>query len=188
MQRISFLIFLVLGTPALAGDFCDDVWFSRNLMYDRSSYCFESNLGKAVFDNSDCSPLGGILTKMDRDFVDWMDQLAKDYHCDVDTTRTTLDVDLIDVRRLISPPVGPEGFEGDCIDWKGPDIELRQMANLTSPISGQVQQGDNIFWEYKALYTPDGWWFFTVRREGEVAALGWSDYEFDADLCTAFAG
>jgi len=155
MRRIYFVIFLVLGTPALAGDFCDDVWFSRNLIFDHTSYCFESNLGKAVFDNSDCSPQGGMLTKMDRDFVEWMDQLAKDYQCD---------------------------------DWKGPDIDLHQGADLNSPISGLVQQGDNIYWEYKALFTPDGWWFFTVRRDGEIAALGWSNTEFDADLCTAFAG
>lgn len=35
-------------------DSCYDLWYERNAIYDDNGYCFKTDLGKRVFDNSDC--------------------------------------------------------------------------------------------------------------------------------------
>ena len=54
MRALTLLLFLI-ASPAAASDVCHDLWFTRNLIMDRAGYCFGSMLGKATFDNSDCT-------------------------------------------------------------------------------------------------------------------------------------
>jgi hypothetical protein len=34
---------------------CQNLWYVRNSIYDRRGYCFKTQDGKDVFDNSDCT-------------------------------------------------------------------------------------------------------------------------------------
>ena len=34
---------------------CQNLWYVRNSIYDRKGYCFKTQDGKDVFDNSDCT-------------------------------------------------------------------------------------------------------------------------------------
>lgn len=34
---------------------CQNLWYVRNSIYDRRGYCFKTQDGKEVFDNSDCT-------------------------------------------------------------------------------------------------------------------------------------
>lgn len=43
-----------LATTAQADGRCNDLWFTRNALINQAGYCFGSNLGQALFDNSDC--------------------------------------------------------------------------------------------------------------------------------------
>jgi len=55
MRAFLALLLAALAAPAAALEICDELWFTRNLIYDRAGYCFSSPLGRAVFDNSDCT-------------------------------------------------------------------------------------------------------------------------------------
>ena len=39
---------------ALARLNCENLWFTRNTIYDENGYCFNTDRGAASFDNSDC--------------------------------------------------------------------------------------------------------------------------------------
>ena len=49
-----FLTAMTLPIGAFAGETCEDLWFTRNLIMDRAGYCFGSALGQSLFDNGDC--------------------------------------------------------------------------------------------------------------------------------------
>ena len=49
MFRLALAIPAALAAfPALAFDPCEDLWFSRNQLYDRAGYCFSTPLGLAT--------------------------------------------------------------------------------------------------------------------------------------------
>ena len=55
-MRWILLLGLVWPVQAWALEICDDLWLTRNLIFDRAGYCFGSVLGKSVFDNEGCTP------------------------------------------------------------------------------------------------------------------------------------
>ena len=81
-------IICTLSTLALANDGCDDLWFTRNLIFDQVGYCFGSPLGQAVFDNADCTAKTPQLSDQDRTRVDAIEAEEARWDCRVDTSKT----------------------------------------------------------------------------------------------------
>ena len=64
---LKYLVVLIGLSPVLAmaesfpvpgsrASTCDSLWIERNQILNAAGYCFETPLGRAVFDNSDCTP------------------------------------------------------------------------------------------------------------------------------------
>ena len=48
-MRWLLLVLLLIPAPVRALEICDDLWFTRNLLFSRAGYCFGSVLGQTVF-------------------------------------------------------------------------------------------------------------------------------------------
>ena len=64
---LKYLLVLIGLSPVLAmaesfpvpgsrASTCESLWIERNQILNAAGYCFETPLGRAVFDNSDCTP------------------------------------------------------------------------------------------------------------------------------------
>ena len=58
MRFLTVVFLLLTPVTAVADALCDELWLTRNMVFDRAGYCFGSNLGEAIFDNSDCNSRG----------------------------------------------------------------------------------------------------------------------------------
>lgn len=174
------------SVPVLAGDACDDLWFSRNAIFHANGYCFASPLGKAIFGNTGCSEKPLNLSLYDQTKIAHIKEEEWRRECKVDTARTTLNIDAIKLRfLLITQPVS-DRLESSCINYKGPDpILLFAGLSLNSLKIGQVEPGDNVNWKH---YGESGWAFVTVYSNdyGYVKTVGWTNQaEFE---CENYAG
>ncbi|MCI2399780.1 DUF4453 domain-containing protein [Aliiroseovarius subalbicans] len=191
MTTMKALLLLALGaSPALAQDdrYCEDLWFTRNQIYHHAGYCFSSPLGQALFQAESCTGKDVPLEDFNQQKVDIIRSFETDLGCAVDTTRTSLDIDLMDLRlRLVDVPILSE-FASGCLDWQGGEIPLRLGHVEEAPELGRVQPGDDIVWEYEYPAQPDGWEFITVYRDGVQVMLGWSNTPVNYDQCGRLAG
>src|SRR5690606_19358983 len=111
MRLISGFFLALLAQPAFAIETCDELWFTRNLIYDRAGYCFASELGRAVFDNTGCIPGEAKLSPDAVNTVAVIQQLEQDLDCKIDNTGRRLNVPNIQVRlQMIDIPV-PDEYE-----------------------------------------------------------------------------
>ncbi|HGG05035.1 MAG TPA: DUF4453 domain-containing protein [Aliiroseovarius sp.] len=191
MKRLLIVLVLALSpVSASAGDVCDDLWFSRNQVFDAYGYCFGSALGKAVFGNSGCSTRSPSLSASDQAYVAWIKTQEEEWNCRVDNHRTNLNVDLLFLRRTLRDPVVLSGYESACLGWRGDYVALRDGHSGSSPIIGEVRPGDDIYWEYTWIGAPDGWDFLVARQasDGRALAMGWSRAVIDPKLCSRLAG
>jgi hypothetical protein len=179
---------LTVAAPALGYDICDDLWLSRNHLFDRAGYCFSSPLGQAVFDNAGCTGTDVALPASDAEMLDHIRTMEAELGCAVDTTRTMLDVENVSLRLRLEIVVARSEFASGCLGWQGPPIALHAGTHAESPTISQVQTGDDIVWEYDALPWPDGWSFVTSYRDGVQTGLGWTMSDIDESLCTGLAG
>jgi hypothetical protein len=184
-KKLTLWLFLALANPAAALDACDDLWFTRNLIFDRAGYCFGSALGQAVFGNDGCTTKTPQLSHEDKGIIEracaFEDQLA----CNVDTTRQSLDVDLIAVRKAMTDLPITDGLESACIGWKGPETPLFQAQTSTSDITGYARSGDTILWLHESV---GSWSFITVSLDGVPQTAGWVQIELTEGSCTFMAG
>lgn len=184
-----FLVFLLLAAPqAIAQTACDDVWFTRNLHFDRAGYCFGSTLGKALFDNSDCTGTSVTLPPKAKAQVDAIRELEERYQCQIDTNRSAIDIDDLDIRRtLIDLPIRDE-FESACLGWRLAPLSLWAGIGAQTPVTGQISPGDNVLFSFQPV---DGWSYVTVHAH-DFSALktgGWvPDKTFVEETCDAWAG
>ncbi len=188
-MRILFSALIAL-MPAVASadEFCDQLWFSRNSVYDRAGYCFSSRLGRSVFDNSDC--IEGVELQMSASVAKALNntiQIEEMWECNVDTTRETLDVpDLEFLLSLDDIPLKSDGESG-CIGWRGAPIAVRSGRSMDSAVIGIIPTGAQIgmgYWEI------DGWEFLSTFGDQEVA--GWANLDAIGfrypDSCDGWAG
>ncbi|MBV7380371.1 DUF4453 domain-containing protein [Maritimibacter dapengensis] len=186
MRIVPFL--LILSGPACADTACDEMWFVRNLAFDRAGYCFGSRLGAAVFDNSDCIGTQITLAPDVREATAMIRESEAYLGCDVNTEATGLALSRMPLLRQLSDLPIPTEYDGSaCLGWTGPDIPLRSGHAVDALVVGSAQAGLDIVWEYEWLENP-GWEFISVYRDGEVLAMGWSNTPVDIDLCTHLAG
>ncbi|MEM6727765.1 MAG: DUF4453 domain-containing protein [Pseudomonadota bacterium] len=192
---MRIFVFLLVSFPTFASalEFCDDYWLSRNMIFDRAGLCFSSALGRATFNNDDC--LGGdvTLTTDEQVFVDAIEQFEEEFACNVDTTRTRLAVEDLDIRlRLTRFPLR-DPTESACIGWQGGRVLLFEGFDENGRVTGSIMRGDNILSSHFEGRDLRGrvWNYYTVRREipgpEVIVAAGWTFQEV-FNPCDMIAG
>ena len=186
---LAGVLFIGLPLPGYSSDLCDDLWFSRNLVFDKVGYCFGSALGQAVFNNEGCTTTSPVLSANERAFVAWVKQTEQDWECRVDTSRTQLTIENIDTRRQLIDPVAASPFESACIGYIGGPLRLYAGHDTRHPVIGYADPGGNVHWAHEWLDAPEGWSFVTVKlRNGLTMDMGWTNAYFGPETCEALAG
>lgn len=187
-MRILMLLLSVFAGGAAASEGCDDVWFTRNLIFDRAGYCFGSNLGQAVFDNSDCIGTSVTIAPDQKRIVDEIRALEAQHGCQVDTSRAGLNlIDMAIRRQLRDLPIRDE-FESGCLGWLGPVVPLRAGHDGAAAVIGRVEPGDYV--SYSHIGTT-GWSYVTTHTTnwGTLKSGGWMDQSGVSDAsCAQWAG
>lgn len=187
-MRWLVFVLAVLAAPAFGNESagCQDIWFTRNLVMDRAGYCFGSSLGQALFDNAGCTGSEVAIDAASKRLVDEIRALEAEHGCAVNTSRTTLDIDDIEIRRrLVDLPIFDE-FEGGCLGWTGPPTPLYAGHNRGSAVLGRIDPGDYVSLAHVGV---DGGTYVTtyVPVWGALRSGGWLMY--DGKLpCADFAG
>ncbi|SMH41554.1 DUF4453 domain-containing protein [Maritimibacter sp. HL-12] len=179
---------LLPAHPALAFDPCDDLWFSRNQLYDRAGYCFSTPLGQAIFDNADCTGTEVTLEPGGTDLVAYVREMEERLECAVDTSATSLDIANIPLRLKLDSVVALSEFASGCLGWTGEAIPLRAGPQDEAEVISVAMPGDDLVWEYEGTNWPEGWSFLTVYRDEAQVSLGFARDDLDYDLCTGLAG
>lgn len=189
MVRFALAVPAALAAfPALAFDPCEDLWFSRNQLYDRAGYCFSTPLGQAVFDNADCTSKEVALEPGGAEILRYVQEMESLLACSVDTSATQIDIENLGLRFRLETVVALSEFASGCLGWTGEPIPLRAGPRDEAEVISVAMPGDDITWEYEPIGWPEGWSFITVYRDGAQTALGFARDEIDYDLCTGLAG
>ncbi|WP_071673767.1 DUF4453 domain-containing protein [Nioella nitratireducens] len=166
MIRFAFaFVLLCLPTLARADTIsCELPWFIRNLMFDRAGYCFSSPLGRALFDNSDCTG-SDRLSPRDAAAVAQIRALERGMGCHIDTNGWRLEHQdtLAYLRGVRLLPV-PVADESGCIGYLGPDLPLLAAPAGKGPILGVLPTGADIAFGFR----DEGQWAFVT-----VFGAGW---------------
>lgn len=188
MRNFRTAIFTVLlgfaALPAAAIELCDELWFTRNLIFDRAGYCFGSVLGQSVFDNAGCTSGAPNLSPQAQQVVNSIRAEEQHWACAVNSGQQNLAVEFQAVRMIIADIPMPSGFESSCFGWRGTALPLRAARNSSAAQTGTVEQGDDIIWFFEEV---DGWAFIISSRGG--GAMGWMDEpKMNEQSCDSFAG
>lgn len=182
MRFLTVVFLLLTPVTAVADALCDELWLTRNMVFDRAGYCFGSNLGEAIFDNSDCTTSSPKLDAQGDRIVAQVREVEGEFSCDVDTTITTLEVDYIDQRRALADIPVNGGYESACLGYKGPALLLTSGRHPDTAFFGEIFPGDDIFFGY---LTEDGMDFIDLGD----GRMGWlSNHLITPETCTAMAG
>ncbi len=175
-----------LPSLATADEFCEDLWFTRNAIMDRAGYCFGSNLGQAVFDNSDCLGKTVSLSAKDQEMVAELQTLEREGNCRVDTSRHSLSlVDFAQRQALWELPLR-DISESTCLGWQGQSIDLHAGPGNTTPVIGKITPGDTIGYSHLPL----GHWDYVQVFDSDWAfkSAGWTDLHVSPKTCSNIAG
>ncbi len=184
MRMIGIAAIVVLSAGTAAAD-CASMWVTRNMVFDRAGYCFGSTLGQALFDNADCTPGDVELTLAERDFVAHTRAMEAEFQCNIDTGRSTLDIENLNAwMRLKDLPYRDIGESG-CIGWQGARTALHVAASEQSPVIGQIMRGDTLIFAHGDI---GDFSFVQVRRGARQTDLGWVRLSLDEAACEMFAG
>jgi len=173
LSGLSLMVTALLATPAAATPFCDDLWYTRNLVVDRAGYCFTSPLGRAVFDNRDCHERPLVLSPDAAAFLDRVRAQERAAGCRVDTRRTALD--LADLRQRASLRDLPlrRRSARPCGRWQGAVTPLHAGHDRSAPVTGRVRSGDALSFAHEPV---GDWAYVTVLPEvGEPRSGGSGD-------------
>lgn len=185
MRALAF-VFCLISAPVSAGTFCDELWLTRNQVFDQAGYCFGSTLGKTVFNNADCTTKNPVLNAQAKQLVDRIKAEETASRCAVNTGGRQLDVPLLAQRLQLHDLPIRDDTESACIGWRGPDMPLFAGRNAQTMSIGTIRPGDTIF---SAHLSADGWDFVILQRGGQEVALGWTPgIAYDTDSCADFAG
>ncbi len=174
-----------LGSPAIADERCDDLWFTRNLIFDRAGYCFGSPLGQAVFGNEGCTTSEPVLGGDDQYVVAEAGWKEAEWNCAVDTGRAALTISGLDLRRQIRDLPLISEFESACIGWRGGRLPLRAARDQIAQLTGAARDGETLLFRFDDRR---GWSFVEVMRGEVLIGAGWTQAEIGEDSCEAIAG
>jgi len=184
MRLFLAAVMASVADPAMAWNICDDLWFTRNAIYDRAGYCFNSDLGRAVFDNAGCTPGEVRLTGQAARDVTAIQQYEQELSCDVDTARKRLDIPDLDLRMSLRDLPLPSPFASACYGWRGPQIMLHAGRDERTAVTGVINPGDDLVWTFDGS---DGWAFMQDHAPG--GGLGWyREPAYRPQDCVASAG
>lgn len=192
MIRISVLLVLLAG-PALAQDavlpdLCDELWFQRNQIYANAGMCFETPLGKAIFDSTGCSPDDVVLSRFHQALVDQYRQEEARNGCAVDThVVRPLAVRDLEARRD-APWLGGEVSPSTCIGWTGEPFVLRAEPVAGAPIVADITGGENLSVIVTTQAGGATWSYFYVTVGQDLLAEGWAERDLDLGQCASNAG
>ncbi|MFQ6549752.1 DUF4453 domain-containing protein [Aestuariibius sp. 2305UL40-4] len=205
MRRILSGTFLLCigAAQSAAAQYCHDLWFSRNAMWNDVGYCFSSPLGQAVFDNSDCTTEAPVLSELNTRIVARIVEVEDAFACEVDTSATSLDdaqIFSLEYRRAVTsqPVLGRSEFtEWSCDRFQQPRRPVLAAPEAEAEILGWIETGDGFSVNHD---TWDGWDFVTVTEvsdepwQGVPKAAGWvwladlPEVEDYTEICLFMAG
>ncbi len=183
MRCLAVIFSLLWAGAAQAVKICDELWFTGNLVFDHAGQRFQSPLGRAIFDNSDCLVGNAEPDPSEAEIVALVRTMEAEWGCDVDTTRTSLRIRNIAQRMaMIDLPIADD-FESMCIGYRGPAIELHTGRHASAPVSGVIQPSDDLTYVFIPMH---GCTFFDLGRNGE---MGWCAIPELSDLkCDSLSG
>lgn len=188
----TFLFSLLVASPATSEVWqygeaeCNQLWFMRNLIMDRAGYCFGSNLGKALYDNGDCTGKQVTLTQRQQRQVAKIQKLEREIGCKVNNRQQRLDLPtMAALRRLRDMPL-PDNGGSACIGWQAGDVPLRAGHGPKARQIGKIQRGDTVFFGY----INEGDWIAVLVTKGGRGreVLGWTNASFPDSACETWAG
>ena len=185
-------IFLLLAPATAAADeYCDELWFTRNLMFDRAGYCFGSALGQGMFDNSDCIGKNVTLDPVSQRKVNLIREIEAREGCRVDTGQSRISFEDIGLKRGLTDLPVPDNLGSGCLGWRGGPVPLRAGHSAGAPPVGRLESGDYILFDH---YDEGDWSFVTVYAPtagggwGPTKAMGWISVPMNEDSCDNWAG
>ena len=193
IKQCVFVAGLLAATPLLADieDPCSDLWFSRNAMLDNAGYCFATPLGKAIFDNSDCTTKEPVLSRAIKTQIAGIIKLeqgdAGGFYdaCNIDTSKRKLDLDAIPLRKQLDFQPATDGGTGICFGYLGTGIPLYSAPWKGARQVGVIRAGDNMTFSHLDW---KGWSFSLIGQHADWSAVGWYRADLDENSCDTFAG
>lgn len=181
-MRLALLFWILSVVAVQAEDACHDLWFTRNLVLDRAGQCFGTNLGRAVFDDANCSTRSPTLSKQDQALIFLLEQKEKKLDCKVNTDSSRPPVKVVWLRMQMKTLPIVSATRLTCNEWNGPFIKLYSGIDPeTSKRTGEIEVDDNVIFAHE----PRGkWQFVTVERSSEYVGAGW----FESDLTKKILG
>ncbi len=84
MKKLLVFGIALTAIPSVAqAQSCYDLWYERNVLYDRRGFCFKTQLGRETFDNSDCYTNHPRLTRAEQLRVDAIRRQERRMSCRV---------------------------------------------------------------------------------------------------------
>lgn len=173
MKHLALTAALCL-TPvtALADSWCDELWFTRNLIFDRAGYCFGSLLGQVTFDNDDCTTKSPKLSADDKRRVALMKEREKWGACKVDTSRMRHDFFNAEAMREVDTLPVRDDTESGCNGYLGAPITVYAGTSANARVLGQIKRGDSLGNSH--IQSDEGWTFVEYWVQGDDAGrVGW---------------
>lgn len=183
VRRLAALAALtaLTASPAAASS-CEEMWFVRNLVFDRAGLCFSSPLGAAVFDNSDCVPAGPApLSAREAEIVAQIKGFEADLSCEVDSSATVFELPTEAALRSAEELPVPSYGESLCAGFNAPTVPLRAAPRLAAEVISSVTAGDDVGFGYEPVA---GWEYVVTVRGG-----GWMPRDtIGPESCEGWAG
>lgn len=173
-MRLGTLALLALftGPMAYADTACEDLWFSRNVIYDAHGYCFGSPLGKAMFDNTGCTTVDPELSPelAKRVAQNWARYNAME--CNVDQSQAEIAIYNRETRaQIMAQPIAAE-FGDLCQTFGGPETALMNAPADSAEKLGAINVGDML----GLLHEPENDWHFITVLNSQTGkpVSGWT--------------
>jgi hypothetical protein len=183
---IRILVCFLLAGPAAAQGWCDDLWFTRNLVMDRAGYCFGTPLGQAVFDNADCTGQRVALSPDESRLVNRILEVEERAACRVDTLRSAIDLEDAAIRRRLTDLPVRDQTESACIGWQGPDTPVLAGHDAAADVIARIEPGDVVLYQH----IPEGGWSYVTiaTQDFQTKGGGWLDGSRTEPQCFEIAG
>ena len=170
-----FLLATPLAATAQSFDFCEELWVTRNMIFDRAGYCFGSTLGQSLFDNSNCTTGTANAPQAYAQIIAWARGDEERLGCRVNTAQPAWPsirsvYDYYNQYWTVAVPV--DGGFG-CWGYSGPTVTVYAGAASNTPVLGQLTAGQSYSTTH---YGVDGWEFISVSSGpgGQTFVTGWA--------------
>lgn len=184
-MRILLISLFFMPSASLALEYCDELWFTRNLVFHNGGHCFGSPLGKAVFGNEGCKEAGVELKAEEKAFIARVREQEAAESCKVDTKREALPVVMLEQRKGLVDLPFPTLYESACIGWLGDRVSLYTARDSQGEVAGGIRKGDTLLFQFEDV---GDWSFVEVTQNGISASMGWAKVKFDEESCAMVAG